>query len=154
MYKTCNIGFADSVIDNIRRLSKQLAIINSENISSVREAESRLHEAENEIAKLTAKITDLEADIQHKQLIFDAANRFFGKHRLGEYSAEQKKQDKHLLQKNSITSLMGVAGYQSDINASTHGESRTRCTAASAPSYSYGVSSDDRSGWRKSSTAI
>lgn len=117
MYETCNIGFADSVIDNIRRLSKQLAIINSKHICSVGEAESRLHEAENEIAKLTAKITDLEADIQHKQLIFEAANRFFGKHRLGEYSAEQKKLDKHLLQKNSITSLMGVAGYQSDIDA-------------------------------------
>ena len=117
MDETCNIGFADSVIDNIRRLSKQLALINSENISSVGEAESRLHETENEIAKLTAKITDLEADIQHKQLIFEAASRYFGKHRLGEYSAEQKKQDKQLLQKNSITSLMGVAGYQSDIEA-------------------------------------
>ena len=117
MYETCNIGFADSVIDNIRRLSKQLAIINSEHICSVEEAESRLHETENEIAKLTAKITDLEADIQHKQLIFEAANRYFGKHRLGEYSSEQKKQDKQLLQKNGITSLMGVAGYQSDIDA-------------------------------------
>ena len=117
MDETCNIGFADSVIDNIRRLSKQLALINSENISSVGEAESRLHETENEIAKLTAKITDLEADIQHKQLIFEAASRYFGKHRLGEYSAEQKKQDKQLLQKNSITSLIGVAGYQSDIEA-------------------------------------
>ena len=117
MYETCNIGFADSVIDNIRRLSRQLAIINSEHICSVEEAESRLHETEKEIAKLNAKITDLEADIQHKQLIFDAANRFFGKHRLGEYSAEQKKLDKHLLQKNGITSLMGVAGYQSDIDA-------------------------------------
>ena len=116
MYETCNIGFADSVIDNIRRLSRQLALINSENICSVGEVESRLHETENEIAKLTAKITDLEADIRHKQLIFEAANRYFGKHKLGEYSAEQKKQDKQLLQKNSITSLMGVAGYQSDID--------------------------------------
>ncbi len=117
MDETCNIGFADSVIDNIRRLSKQLAIINSEHICSVGEAESRLHETENEIAKLNAKITYLEADIQHKQIIFKAANRFFGKHRLGEYSSEQKKLDKQLLQKNGITSLMGVAGYQSDIEA-------------------------------------
>ena len=116
MYETCNIGFADSVVDNIRRLSKHLAIINSEHICSVGEAESRLHETENEIAKLAAKITDLEADIQRKQLIFEAASRYFGKHRLGEYSSEQKKQDKQLLQNNSITSLMGVAGYQSDID--------------------------------------
>ena len=117
MDETCNISFANSVVDNIRRLSRQLALINSEHICSVEEAESRLHENENEIAKLTAEITDLEADIRHKQLIFEAANRYFGKHRLGEYSSNQKKQDKQLLQKNGIIGLMGVAGYQSDIDA-------------------------------------
>ena len=57
MDETCNIGFADSVIDNIRRLSKQLAIINSEHICSVGKAESRLHETENEIAKLNATLS-------------------------------------------------------------------------------------------------
>ena len=141
--KTHKIGFARSVKDKTAELGQQLTLVNSEHISSVGEAESRLHDTENEIDKLNAAITDLEANIRHKQLLAAAAARYFRKYKLGEkredYPLSQKKEDRLILQKNGITALSDVAGYDADVNADNRqlAELRTRHSELTAKTDTY-----------------
>ena len=118
---TFKIGFAQSVKDTTAELGKRLALINNERISSVGEVEGRLQDAEKEIAKLNASITDLEADLQHKQLLSAAAKRYFRKYRLGEkhddYPGAQKKQDKLILEKNGIKALSDTFRFDDDVKS-------------------------------------
>ena len=115
--ETRNICFAAGVKDTTELLCKQLALINNEHISSVGEAEQLLENAQKRIAELETAITDLSAEAQHKQIVAAAAERFFGKHKFGEYPTDQRKSDKLILARAGITTLTEVSGYADDVAA-------------------------------------
>ena len=111
--ETRNICFAAGVKNTTELLVKQLALINSEHITGIRQAEA-LHEAtQKRITELETAITDLSAEIQHKQIVVAAAERFFGKTK--PYPASQKKADKLILKNAGITALADVTGYAEDV---------------------------------------
>ena len=115
--ETRNICFAAGVKDTTELLCKQLALINNEHISSVGEAEQLLENAQKRITELETAITDLSAEAQHKQIVAAAAERFFGKHKFGEYPNAQRKSDKLILARAGITALTEVSGYADDVAA-------------------------------------
>ena len=115
--QTRNICFAAGVKNTTELLGRQLTLINNEHISTVGEAEQLLENATKRITELETAITDLSAEVQHKQIVAAAAERYFGKHKLGAYSASKKKSDKLILRNAGITSLDDVAGYTDEVIA-------------------------------------
>ncbi len=115
--ETRNICFAAGVKDTTELLCKQLSLINNEHISSVGEAEQLLENAQKRITELETAITNLSAEAQHKQIVGAAAERFFSKHKFGEYSASQRKADKLILARAGITAITDVSGYADDVAA-------------------------------------
>lgn len=113
--ETRNICFAAGVKDTTELLCKQLALINNEHISSVGEAEQLLENAQKRITELETAITDLSAEAQHKQIVAAAAERYFGKHKFGEYPNAQRKSDKLILARAGITAITDVLGYADDV---------------------------------------
>ena len=113
--ETRNICFAAGVKDMTGLLMKQNQIINGEHIHSIGEAEGLLEQSQKKIAELENAITDLSADIQHKQIVAAAAERYFSKHKIGAYSASQKKSDKLILANSGVKALTDVSGYADDI---------------------------------------
>ncbi len=113
--ETRNICFAAGVKDTTELLCKQLALINNEHISSVDEAEQLLENAQKRITELETAITDLSAEVQHKQIVAAAAERFFGKHKFGEYPNAHRKSDKLILARAGITAISEVSGYADDV---------------------------------------
>ena len=115
--ETRNICFAAGVKDTTELLCKQLALINNEHISSVGEAEQLLENAQKRITELESAITDLSAEAQHKQIVAAAAERYFSKHKFGEYPNAQRKNDKLILTRAGITAITDVSGYADDVAA-------------------------------------
>ena len=115
--ETRNICFAAGVKNATELLGKQLTLINNEHINSVSEAEQLLEKTQKRITELEAAITDLSAEAQHKQIVAAAAERFFGKHKFGEYPNAQRKSDKLILARAGITAITEVAGYADDVAA-------------------------------------
>ena len=115
--ETRNICFAAGVKDTTELLCKQLNLINNEHISSVGEAEQLLENAQKRITELENAITDLSAEAQHKQIVAAAAERFFGKHKFGEYPNALRKSDKLILARAGITAITEVVGYADDVAA-------------------------------------
>ena len=115
--ETRNICFAAGVKDTVELTKKQIALINAEHITCIGEAEGLLEQAQKKITELETAITDFSADIQHKQIVAAAAERYFGKHKIGAYSASQKKSDKLILANAGIKSLADVSGYADDVAA-------------------------------------
>ena len=111
--ETRNICFAAGVKNTTELLVKQLALINSEHITGIGQAEGLLEKTQKRITELETAITDLSAEIQHKQIVAAAAERFFGKHK--PYPASQKKTDKLVLKNAGVTALADVAGYAEDV---------------------------------------
>ena len=111
--ETRNICFAAGVKDTTDLLVKQLALINSEHITGIGQAEGLLEKTQKRITELETAITDLSAEIQHKQIVAAAAERFFG--RTKPYPASQKKADKLILKNAGIAALADVAGYDEDV---------------------------------------
>ena len=115
--ETRNICFAAGVKNATELLGKQLTLINNEHINSVSEAEQLLENTQKRITELETAITDLSAEAQHKQIVAAAAERFFGKHKFGEYPNAQRKSDKLILARAGITAITEVAGYADDVAA-------------------------------------
>ena len=113
--ETRNICFAASVKNTTELLGKQLTLINNEHINSVSEAEQLLENAQKRITELETAITDLSAEVQHKQIVAAAAERFFGKHKFGEYPNAHRKSDKLILARAGITAISEVSGYADDV---------------------------------------
>ena len=90
-----------------------LALINSEHITGIGQVEGLLEKTQKRITELETDITDLSAEIQHKQIVAAAAERFFGKTK--PYPASQKKADKLILKNAGIAALADVAGYDEDV---------------------------------------
>ena len=111
--ETRNICFAAGVKNTTDLLVKQLALINSEHITCIGQAEGLLEKTQKRITELETEITDLSAEIQHKQIVAAAAERFFGKTK--PYPASQKKADKLILKNAGIAALADVAGYDEDV---------------------------------------
>ena len=70
---------------------------------------------QKQITELETAITDLSAEIQHKQIVAAAAERFFGK--VKPYSASQKKADKLILKNAGVSALADVTGYSETVEA-------------------------------------
>ncbi|MBP3857294.1 MAG: relaxase/mobilization nuclease domain-containing protein, partial [Ruminiclostridium sp.] len=115
--ETRNICFAAGVKDTVELTKKQIALINTEHITCIGEAESLLEQSQKKITELETAITDLSADIQHKQIVAAAAERYFGKHKIGAYSASQKKSDKLILANAGVTGFADISGYADDVTA-------------------------------------
>ena len=115
--ETRNICFAAGVKDTVELTKKQIALINTEHISCIGEAEGLLEQSQKKITELETAITDFSADIQHNQIVAAAAERFFGKHKIGAYSASQKKSDKLILANAGVKALTDVSGYADDVAA-------------------------------------
>ena len=107
--ETRNICFAAGVKNTTELLGKQLVLINSEHITGIGQAEGLLEKTQKQITELESAITDLSAEIQHKQIVAAAAERFFRKTK--PYPASQKKADKLILKNAGIAELADVAGY-------------------------------------------
>ncbi|MBR1833469.1 MAG: relaxase/mobilization nuclease domain-containing protein [Ruminiclostridium sp.] len=115
--ETRNICFAAGVKDMTGLLMKQNQIINGEHIHSIGEAEGLLEQSQKKITELETAVTDLSADIQHKQIVASAAERYFGKHKFGEYAAAKRKADKLILANAGVNAFADVSGYADDIAA-------------------------------------
>ena len=113
--ETRNICFAAGVKDTTELLVKQLALINSEHITGIGQAEGLLEKTQKRITELETDITDLSAEIQHKQIVAAAAERFFGKTK--PYPASQKKSDKLILKNAGVSSLSDVSEYSADVES-------------------------------------
>ncbi len=113
--ETRNICFAVGVKSTTELPGKQLALINSEHITGIGQAEGLLEKTQKRITELETTITDLSAEIQHKQIVDAAAERFFGKTK--PYPASQKKSDKLILKNAEVTALADVAGYSETAEA-------------------------------------
>lgn len=115
--ETRNICFAAGVKDTVELTKKQIALINTEHITCIGEAEGLLEQSQKKITELETATTDLSADIQHKQIVAAAAERYFGKHKIGAYSASQKKSDKLILANSGVKALTDVSEYADDVAA-------------------------------------
>ena len=113
--ETRNICFAAGVKNTTELLGKQLALINSEHITGIGQAEGLLEKTQKRITELETAITDLSAEIQHKQIVAAAAERFFGKTK--PYPATQKKADKLVLKNAGVSSLADVSEYSADVES-------------------------------------
>ena len=113
--ETRNICFAAGVKDTTELLVKQLALINSEHITGIGQAEGLLEKTQKRITELETEITDLSAEIQHKQIVAAAAERFFRKTK--PYPASQKKADKLILKNAGVSSLADVSEYSADVES-------------------------------------
>lgn len=113
--ETRNICFAAGVKNTTDLLVKQLALINSEHITGIGQAEGLLEKTQKRITELETAITDLSAEIQHKQIVAAAAERFFGKTK--PYPASQKKADKLILKNAGVSSLADVSEYSTDVES-------------------------------------
>ena len=113
--ETRNICFAAGVKDKTDLLVKQLALINSEHITGIGQAKELHEQAQKKITELETAITDLSAEIQHKQIVAAATERFFGKTK--PYPASQKKADKLILKNAGVSSLADVSEYSADVES-------------------------------------
>ena len=113
--ETRNICYAAGVKNTTELLGKQLALINSEHITGIGQAEGLLEKTQKRITELETAITDLSAEIQHKQIVAAAAERFFGKTK--PYPATQKKADKLVLKNAGVSSLADVSEYSADVES-------------------------------------
>ncbi|MBO6232205.1 MAG: hypothetical protein J6O50_16720, partial [Ruminiclostridium sp.] len=113
--ETRNICFAAGVKDKTELLVKQLALINSEHITGIGQAEGLLEKTQKRITELETEITDLSAEIQHKQIVAAAAERFFRKTK--PYPASQKKADKLILKNAGVSSLADVSEYSAEVES-------------------------------------
>ncbi|MBQ9385244.1 MAG: relaxase/mobilization nuclease domain-containing protein, partial [Ruminiclostridium sp.] len=115
--ETRNICFAAGVKDTVELTKKQIALINTEHITYIGEAEGLLEQTQKKITELETAITDFSAEIQHKQIVTAAAERYFGKPKIGAYSASQKKSDKLILANSGVKALTDVSEYADDVAA-------------------------------------
>ena len=113
--ETRNICFAAGVKDTVELTKKQIALINTEHITCIGEAEGLLEQSQKKITELETAITNLSAEVQHKQIVAAAAEKYFGKHKIGAYSTAQKKSDKLILANAGIKALADISGYADDI---------------------------------------
>ena len=113
--ETRNICFAAGVKDTLDLMKKQTALLNTEHITGIGQARELHEQAQKKITELETAITDLSAEIQHKQIVAAAAKRFFGK--VKPYSASQKKADKTVLKNAGVSALADVTGYSETVEA-------------------------------------
>lgn len=113
--ETRNICFAAGVKDTLDLMKKQTALLNTERITGIGQARELHEQAQKKITELETAITDLSANIQHKQIVAVAAERFFGKHK--PYAASQKKADKTVLKNAGVSALADVTGYSETVEA-------------------------------------
>ncbi|MBP3857276.1 MAG: relaxase/mobilization nuclease domain-containing protein [Ruminiclostridium sp.] len=113
--ETRNICFAAGVKDTLDLMKKQTALLNTEHITGIGQARELHEQAQKKITELETAITDLSAEIQHRQIVAAAAERFFGK--VKPYSASQKKADKLILKNAGVSALADVTGYSETVEA-------------------------------------
>jgi hypothetical protein len=118
-YQTRKFSFAKSVNDKIAVLSNQLAVINTECITSISQAEDKLTEIE-QIAKNTQlQLDELSEQKKSAENIIAAAERYFKKYGVFEkgrqYPKAKQQADKALLVEYNVKSLDDILLFKGNL---------------------------------------
>lgn len=118
-YETRKFSFAQSVKNNTAILVNQLAVINSESITSISQVENKLTEVNKVIAETQTQLDELGKKKKSAEEIISAADRYFRKYGLFEkgkqYPKEKQRSDKALLAKYRIKSENDIVAFRKNI---------------------------------------